>query len=307
VKSRRRNLLIDTGLNSAEAFQFLRNELAENEVRCEDIDEILLTHFHADHVGLIERFKEASEKTKFLIHQVEADLSKIIVGGFQEYKESVETFLQAHGAPSSIAVNLTRFHPAFFTPEVYKRLARARAESVPLEDEQVIPVGDYNFQVLWTPGHSPGHVCIYEPSLKILFSGDHILPSITPHVAQFLENMNPLADYLRSLEKTERLDVELVLPAHEETFRNHTERIEQLKAHHKQRLAQLINELKAGDSTAYRLASTIHWDVNYKSWEEFPLFQKYLALGETVAHLNLLEQEKLAGSNKVDQVYFYHT
>ena len=165
VKSGRKNFLIDTGLNFAEAFQLLRSELAENKIRCEDIDEILLTHFHTDHVGLIERFKEASEKTKLLIHQVEADLSKIIVGSFQEYKEGVETFLQAHGAPSSIAANFKRFHPAFFNPGVYERLA---TESVPLEDEQVISVGDYNFQVLWTPGHSPGHVCVYEPSLKIL-------------------------------------------------------------------------------------------------------------------------------------------
>lgn len=303
VKSEGKNLLIDTGLNFPEAFQLLRSELAESDVMCEDIDEILLTHFHADHVGLIERFKQISEKTKLLIHQVEADLSKIIAVSYQKYRERVETFLEAHGAPSAIATNLKRFHPAFFTPEVYERLAM---ESIPLSDGQVISIGNYNFQVLWTPGHSPGHVCLYEPSLKILFSGDHILPTITPHIAQFLEDMSPLADYLRSLEKTERLDVEFVLPAHEEIFKNHIERIEQLKAHHKERLTQLIDELKRGDSTACRLASVVHWNVDYKSWEEFPRFQKYLALGETVAHLNLLEQENLVEKTRVGKVYHYH-
>lgn len=296
IKSEEKNLLIDTGLNFPQAFQSLREGISKAGIRLEELTEILLTHFHVDHVGLIPRFKEASENIKLLMHRVEVELSRLMSNEFEGYMESMEAFLEAHGAPSSIAMNLQRFHPAFFNPQAYQELA---SSALSLEDGQEISVGDYNFQVLWTPGHSPGHICLYEPSLKILVSGDHLLPTITPHIAQFMEDTDPLSDYLNSLERIEKLDVEVVLPAHEETFTNHRERIKQLKDHHKQRLTETMDELKAGSLTAYMLASKVHWNVNYKSWDDFPPFQKYLALGETVAHLNLLEQKGLVRRNKV--------
>jgi len=302
IKSQEKNLLIDTGLNFPQAFQSLCTGLAEAGTKPRELTEILLTHFHVDHVGLIPRFKEASKNIKLLIHKVEAELSKLRSSDFEDYGEHMENFLKANGAPPSIAMNLQRFHPAFFTPQAYQELA---SESFPIEDGQEISVGNYNLQVLWTPGHSPGHVCLYEPSLKVLFSGDHLLPTITPHVAQFMEDTDPLTDYLNSLEKIEKLDVKIVLPAHEETFTNHRERIKQLKDHHEQRLMEIMNRLKHGSFTAYMLVSKVHWNVNYKSWEEFPPFQKYLALGETVAHLNLLEQKRLVRKTEVNQIIFY--
>jgi len=296
IRSKDKRLLIDTGLNFPQAFQSLCRGLSEAGTKPEELTEILLTHFHVDHVGLIPRFKEVSKSIRLLIHRVEADASKFMLRDFEDYKEHMETFLTSNGAPTSIAKNLQRFHPAFFTPQAYQELAM---EALPVEDDQEISVGDYNFQVLWTPGHSPGHICLYEPSLRTLISGDHLLPTITPHIAQFMENMDPLTDYLNSLERIEKLDVEVVLPAHEETFTNHRERIKQLRDHHEQRLMEILNGLKAGSLTAYTLASRVHWNVNYKSWDDFPTFQKYLALGETVAHLNLLEQKGLVKRIKV--------
>jgi len=302
IKSVEKNLLIDTGLDFPQAFQSLCTGLSEVDVPPEELTDILLTHFHVDHVGLIPRFRETSKKIKLSIHHVEAEISKLISRQFEDYKKGMITFLEVNGMPLSTATKIERFHPAFFTPQAYKELATS---AFPVQDGQEIPVGDYKLHVLWTPGHSPGHICLYEPSLKTLFSGDHLLPTISPHVAQSAENTDPLTDYLKSLEKTEKLDVEVVLPAHEETFTNHRERIAQLKDHHEQRLAEFMDAIKTGSLTAYTLASKVHWNVNYKSWDEFPLFQKYLALGETVAHLNLLEQRGLIRRTKVDQVIFY--
>lgn len=307
IKSEKKNLLIDTGLNFPQTFQSLCRGLSQAGVRPEELTEILLTHFHVDHIGLIPSFREASRNVKLSIHRVEAQLSKLMTGEFEEYKKGMETFFEANGAPSSIAENLQRFHPAFFTPQAYRELATT---ALPLEDGQKISVGNYTLNVLWTPGHSPGHICLYEPSSKILFSGDHLLPTITPHIAQFMENMYPLTDYLNSLGKIEKLDVNTVLPAHEEAFTNHRERIEQLRNHHDQRLAEITNGLSASSLTAYTLASKLHWNVNYKSWDEFPVFQKYLAVGETVAHLNLLEQKGLVERTKDNRMrelrYLYH-
>jgi glyoxylase-like metal-dependent hydrolase (beta-lactamase superfamily II) len=299
IKSAKKNLLIDTGLNFPESFHALCTGLLDAGVKPEEVTEILLTHFHVDHIGLIPRFKEASKNIKLSIHRVEAELSKLMLREFGNYRENMKTFLETNGAPSTIAINLERFHPAFFTPEAYRELAVA---AVPVDDGQEISIGDYSLQVVWTPGHSPGHICLYEPSLRVLFSGDHLLPTITSHVAQFMENMSPLTDYLNSLEKTEKLDVKVVLPAHEGTFTNHRERTKQLKEHHEQRLMEIMEGLKNGSSTAYALTSKIHWNVRYKSWDEFPLFQKYLALGETVAHLNLLEQKGLVRRTKDNRI-----
>jgi glyoxylase-like metal-dependent hydrolase (beta-lactamase superfamily II) len=309
IKSKDQNLLIDTGLNFPQTFQSLCEGILKAGVRIEALTELLLTHFHVDHVGLIHRFREASKDVKILIHHTEAELSTLMSTEFEHYRASMVNFLKNHGAPSSIAMNLQKFHPAFFTPQAYLELSKT---TFPLEDGQLLRIGDYNFEVLWTPGHSPGHVCLYEPSLKLLISGDHLLPTITPHIAQFMEGMDPLTDYLNSLEKIEKLDVAVVLPAHEEIFMNYQERIRQIKNHHEQRLAQIMEELKGESLTAYTLASKVHWNVNYKSWNEFPSFQKYLALGETVAHLNLLEQKGLAKRDKVpislesnESVYMY--
>jgi glyoxylase-like metal-dependent hydrolase (beta-lactamase superfamily II) len=302
IKSEDRNLLIDTGLNYTMAFKSVCNDLAGVGVGIEDLTDILVTHFHVDHVGMIHRFTKASENVRVFIHKVEAELSKVISAESKDHTETVRNFLEVNGAPSSISLGLQKYHPAFNTPQAYIELA---TKAVPIEDGKEFSIDSYNFKVLWTPGHSPGHVCLHEPSLKVLVSGDHLLPTITPHVSQFMEDMKPLSDYLDSLIKTQRLDVEIVLPGHEKPFSNHKERIEQLKKHHKQRLGEIVDELKKGSSTAYSLASKIHWDINFKSWEEFPRFQKYLALGETIAHLNFLRQKGIVKKTLTNNLIFY--
>lgn len=302
INSEERKVLIDTGLNFPVAFQSLCGALTEIGVQPKELTDILLTHFHVDHVGLIPRFKKASRRLTIVIHHVEAELSKLMTKEFGDYRETVKTFLRSNGAPSAISKNLKSFHPAFFNPQAYQELS---SDAISVQDGKEISVGDYIFQVKWTPGHSPGHICLYEPSLKILVSGDHLLPTITPHIAQFMEHMDPLTDYLSSLEKIEELDVDIVLPGHEQTFTGHQRRIRQLKNHHKQRLTEMVDELRAGRLTAYRLAQRVNWDINYKSWDQFPIFQKYLALGETVAHLNVLEQKRLVKRIKVDHTFLY--
>lgn len=297
IKSFEKNLLIDTGLNSFEAFKVLCHDLSEAGVESQTLTDILFTHFHIDHIGMIPRFKQLSRNPNLWIHHIEKELSRFIEKNFSNYLDGMKRFLEASDAPATLANNLQKFHPAFFTPEAYEEIART---AHPLIDGQEISVGNYHFRVLWTPGHSPGHICLYEPSFKVLISGDHILPTITPHVSQFMADTNPLEDYLESLGKVEKLDVKLVLPAHERSFTNLSDRVEQLRNHHKQRLNEILKHLSAESLTPYDLASKIQWNVNYKSWNNFPQFQKYLALGETMSHLTFLEKKGL-----VKRV-FYH-
>ncbi len=302
IKSENKNLLVDTGLNFPETFQELSNGLKEIGLKTNKLTDILLTHFHVDHVGLVPKLKEKSQESQLLIHRIEADFSKKMSEDLKHYVQSMKNFLKSYDAPIFISGNLEKYHPAFFEPEAYKKLALA---SNKLEDGDQINVGRYSFRVLWTPGHSPGHVCLYEPSWRMLISGDHLLPTISSHVAQFMEDMNPLEEYLESLDKIEKLKVEVVLPAHEEIFTNYHDRIRQLKDHYRNRLNEILSELGNKKLTAFELASKIRWDIHYKSWEEFPLFQKYLALGETIAHLSILEKNGMVSKNMVNGIFIY--
>ncbi|MHA1832986.1 MAG: MBL fold metallo-hydrolase [Candidatus Baldrarchaeia archaeon] len=302
IKSENRNLLVDTGLNFMATFQALSNGLKEAGLKTENLTDIVLTHFHIDHVGLIPRLKKRHKKLQILIHRVEAEFSKRMSQDFEGYIQNMKSFLSTHGASKFISENLEKYHPAFFVLQAYQELAGADNF---LEDGNQIVVGQYHFKVVWTPGHSPGHVCLYEPYSRMLISGDHILPTISPHVAQFMDDMDPLKDYLASLDRIEKLKVDIVLPAHEKIFTNYYDRIKQLKNHHNKRLNEIVRQLEKEKLTAFDLASKIHWDVKYKSWEEFPPFQKYLALGETVAHLNILEKNGMVSKNKFEDVFLY--
>jgi glyoxylase-like metal-dependent hydrolase (beta-lactamase superfamily II) len=298
-------LLVDVGLNFPQAFEALRHGLSEAGVEMQKLTDVLLTHYHIDHVGMIPRIKEASKTLNLWMYSTEKELSKSMIEDFKGFLNDIKNFLKASGAPLPYVDNPRNFLPTGFTLKAYEEIA-GRAH--PLNDGQEIDAGDYHFQVLWTPGHSPGHVCLYEPNLKALISGDHVLPTITPHVSQptrFMADANPLEDYLKSLERIERLDAKVVLPAHEKTFTNLRERVKQLKNHHEQRLREILALLKNGGSTLYSLASKVHWNVSYRTWDHFPPFQKYLALGETLSHLTFLERKGLVKRIVFNQEVLY--
>ena len=137
-------------------------------------------------------------------------------------------------------------------------------------------------------------------------AGDHLLPTITPHVTQWRRESDALADYLDSLEKVGQLEVDVVLPSHEELFKNHRQRISELQEHHRSRAMEILSEIQAQGLTAYQISSRIHWDVECSSWDEFPLFQKLLAVGETLAHLKFLEERNQVKKSKRAETVFYH-
>jgi len=173
-----------------------------------------------------------------------------------------------------------------------------------LGDGDEVRIGDYSFVCIETPGHSPGHICLYERDKKILVSGDHILIDITPNIAQWSKEGNPLKDYLASLDKVYDLDVELVLPGHRQLFTDHRKRIQELKHHHEARANEVLSILEKGEQTAYEVASQMSWDIDYKSWKQFPASQKWFATGEAIAHLAYLEQKGMITRKGQEKVLF---
>jgi glyoxylase-like metal-dependent hydrolase (beta-lactamase superfamily II) len=157
-----------------------------------------------------------------------------------------------------------------------------------------IKVGDFDLQVVWTPGHSPGHICFYEPNRKILFSGDHILPTITPNVSMHTQSHgSPLGDYIRSLEIVDALDVEYCYPAHEFGILDLKKRVKEIYVHHEERLIEMLHCVDRGGSTAWEVAGRVKWATGMLA--DFEPFMQRAAVGETMSHLEFLwEQGKLA-------------
>ena len=174
-----------------------------------------------------------------------------------------------------------------------------------LKEDDILDIGNYSFRCIETPGHSPGHICLYEPGQKILISGDHILDTITPNIAYWPELENPLKKYLASLEKVRQLEVDVVLPAHRNILYNLTGRIAELKEHHATRLTQILDSLDGCEKNAYQVASNIKWDIDYPSWGLFPPTQKWFAMGETIAHMEYLEAHyKVRRKNYKQEIVF---
>jgi glyoxylase-like metal-dependent hydrolase (beta-lactamase superfamily II) len=159
-----------------------------------------------------------------------------------------------------------------------------------LADDDKLTIGDYRFTVVSTPGHTPGHLCLYEPSHKLLLSGDHVLGDITPNISVWRDDDDSLGSYLESLDKVAALDVDLVLPGHRSSFTDLRGRIAELKQHHQNRINEVLAALDSGSRTVYEIAARMTWDIVADSWDEFPVVQKWFAVSEAASHLRYLER-----------------
>jgi glyoxylase-like metal-dependent hydrolase (beta-lactamase superfamily II) len=174
-----------------------------------------------------------------------------------------------------------------------------------LKEGDLIHIGDYRFKCIETAGHTWGHMCLYEPDRKIFVAGDHILNEITPNIQLLSDDWNPLKEYLASLEKVYQLDIELILPGHRGLIRNYRERIRELEGHHRKRLNEIISILEEGEKSAFQIASQMSWDIDYDSWDLFPVPQKWFATGEAISHLRYLEEERIVRRVMKDQGRVY--
>ena len=285
-------LLVDTGWDTEEAFDSLEKQLAEIGINFKDISQIIATHIHPDHCGLTGKLKQLSQ-AKIALHYLEKDFIEPRYKNMDKLLCQIAEWLHTNGVPNE---ELTKLQTAslgmakFVTPAL---------PDVTLYGGEIISTGVFNFQVLWTPGHSPGHISLYEPTKKVLISGDYILPKITPNIGLHPQSgTNPLGDYIDSLNTTKKLDVNLILPGHENPFTGLQSRIEELIQHHQQRNSEILETLNAKTKTAYQISTEVTWgsDINGVGWDNLTPWDRRLAILETIAHL---EAMRFAG--KVDK------
>ncbi|MFC1870018.1 MBL fold metallo-hydrolase [Chloroflexota bacterium] len=301
VRGDRENLLVDTGWNTEETFRSLEKQLAEAGTRFEDITWIVLTHIHADHYGLAGRLKPLSP-AKIAAHYLEKERIDSRFINITRLLEELDQWLHVNGVPFD---ELSGLQAASL--RMTRRVVPCQPD-VSLRGGEIISIGSFNFEVLWTPGHAPGHISLYEPVQKILLSGDHILPDITPNVSlQPQSGANPLADYLNSLTALIELRVDLILPGHQQPFRGWQARIDQIIRHHQQRNAEILNAIKNEAKTAYQISTEITWagDVSGAGWQDLPPLDRRLAVLETLAHLEYMRfGGKLDKSSRNSLIYY---
>jgi glyoxylase-like metal-dependent hydrolase (beta-lactamase superfamily II) len=292
--------LIDTGWDSKTAFNSMNRQLAEIGVGFHDISQIIITHAHFDHYGLIDKIKKVSD-AKIFLHQAEGVVLRSRYAVEKKYLDEVVIWFRLNGVPEAM---LEAVHGPI---SGFGENAPVQPD-VLLNGDETITSGAFNLKVIWTPGHSPGHICLYEPERKILFSGDHVLPSITPNVSLPPNGAgNPLGDYIQSLLKVKNLAVELVLPGHENTFSNLSKRVDEIIQHHEKRSTEILEAMNHQEMTGFQVANLVIWmpERGGVRHDDLAPIAKLAAVSETLAHLQAMCAENKITSVNHDAIVYY--
>lgn len=284
--------LIDTGINSDDSIATIREVLADVGCPMDRLRKIICTHHHPDHYGTSKTLRDLTGATVYL-HRDEFERAKSFAASGRP--PEVVNFFLSHGLPLHRFANVPR------QSEFWAGLYVPAEPDVFIDDGDVIEVGDRRVEVVWTPGHAPGHCVMYLPENRLMVAGDHLLPRITPHVGVTPGSVpNPLGDFLDSQRKIQKLDVDLVLPAHGGVFPDHRHRANQIIHHHHARLQEMYDIVRREPRTAY--------DVARRSFGfdgDSPITYQFPATFETLAHLEYMRHDGRVKRETVDERILY--
>ncbi len=270
--------LFDTGMNSPEAFAKMERSLERLGCSVRDVERIFITHHHTDHVGMAGRIRQQS-------------------GAEILFSEASRLYIRENANPERIAAVLREFYALHGLPEkslaiLTTLLGHFRRSQVPFDPdscpalEERHDVYGREVRVFHTPGHARGHVVFYFPGEKILLSGDHVLPDITPNLSPdlFEPDFRVLRSFLSSLKEISTLPVRRVWPAHGDPFDNLAKRVEEIVVHHDERKALILDSVRGGARRAVDVSEDIFGP-------DLPDFDQFLALNEAYVHLVELVEE----------------
>ncbi|MCR5978622.1 MBL fold metallo-hydrolase [Gordonia jinghuaiqii] len=278
--------LIDAGWPSDESWDALVAGIRSTGHDITDIASVSVTHLHPDHFGLVPRLLEHvdaqlrmhRDDARWLRHHSDAEVERQLAQARAE--------LTQLGAPSDVAEEgLVGFI----------RMPDGRTVDHELTGDAPLDIPGWDLRAIWTPGHTAGHLCFADDTAGIIFTGDHLLPRISPNISTSpMQPISPLADYLLSLANTEKMRDHEALPAHEYRFRGLGNRVTGLINHHEDRLTEITETVAAHpDSTAWDITRSVTWS---RPFEDLDLTLSRLALRETDAHLVVLRERGILSS-----------
>jgi len=299
-------ILIDAGLNFGKWKESLFSALEKIGISIEQIDYCIITHIHIDHIGLVKTIKTENPKIRIIMSKITNEIFRWETNkeNLKELEIEAKNFAKLmvkYGMSEEQGERIVQF----FT--FWPRYLQYQEPDITVEDGNILLD---SLKIIWTPGHSFGHICIFNQTNNILFSGDHILSRITPHIGNFIipktlqekykkmDFNNILKHYLNSLDRIEKLNPKIILPAHQEIILDVHNRISQIKKHHDNRLKEIMGVIKNNPLTPYEI-SKIHFGANLDE------INSYMALSEVLGHLNyLIMINKVKKFEKSGKIYF---
>lgn len=275
IVSEDRNLIIDTGFNTEECKEKFMQGVQELGIDLNKTD-LLITHLHSDHSGLAATLNK--EGIKVYTGKIDGKMINDMTDEaywkkFDDYKKMFD---------------LEKDHISFDDHPGYKYSPKELIEFIPLEEGDILRIGQYSLEIIDIPGHTPGHIGLYERKHKLFFGGDHVLDKITPNITFWGFDKDILSVYFNSLKKVYKYDINYLFTAHRDIIRDHKKRISELLKHHENRLNEVMEIIEEQEKTVRDTAASMHWELRYNGWEEFPSPQKWFASGEAMSHLEHL-------------------
>jgi glyoxylase-like metal-dependent hydrolase (beta-lactamase superfamily II) len=267
--------LLDTGPNSGKALDELEQALRERGHAIEDLELILVSHQHIDHMGLVDILARRSGAEVAAL-----DLLAPFLANYREEMnaddEFAEQLMRRHGIEENVRTVLRSVSSAF---RAWGASATVTRE---LRDGDTLEFGDRTLQVFHRPGHSPTDTVFYDAERRELLGADHLLKHISSNPLLTRQGPHALLTYMDSLRKTREMDVDVVLPGHGEPVTDHAELIDSRFAMHERRAAKIRKLVEAKPLTAHEIATEM--------WGNVAVTQAFLTLSEVLGHLDLLRE-----------------
>ncbi|TDD12396.1 MBL fold metallo-hydrolase [Nonomuraea diastatica] len=273
-------VLVDAGWNHPEAWEALSGGLAALGMDVASVRGVVVTHFHPDHAGLAGQVREASGAW-IAMHEDDAALVRLMIEYVGDAHDTFQSdMLRRAGADPGEAREAMGGRPAPPAPPDRE-----------LRDGDLVDLPGRRLRAVHTPGHTPGHICLHLEDADRLFTGDHVLPGITPHIGIYpydRYDVDPLGDFLQSLDRVAGFGPLDALPAHEWTFPDVAARATEIRDHHEEKLQRLRALLaqRPEPLTIWEVAAMMTWN---RPWEELSPMLRGMAAGEAAAHLRALE------------------
>jgi glyoxylase-like metal-dependent hydrolase (beta-lactamase superfamily II) len=273
-------VVVDPGWDTDAGWNALVDGLKATGASPADVTGIVVTHIHPDHHGMSGRLRAASGAW-VAMHPAERHTLALLRAQGANMAAGDRAWLRRCGVPDEVAEELSMQsgdgHP----------FARMIDPDRLLEHGDLVPMGGRQLRAVWTPGHTPGHLCLHDEAENLLLTGDHVLPRISPNIGlQPHAAEPPLAAYLRSLESMASFDSAEALPAHEYRFIGLASRVRMLLAHHERRCDEVIEILRRrGPSSTWQVTTELTWS---RGWAAVTGFMRRAALAEAGAHLQHL-------------------
>ncbi len=291
--------LIDTGPKNSESLATIQKELQARSYSLGDIEQILLTHGHTDHIGLAAKFVEERSRThdkptEVWIHQKDA----MAVADYDRYAELYLEFYEELITSSGVPQNELPPLPPKRLLEYFKSLLDSVPTALSFNDGAIFKTGIGEVTAVWVPGHSSGSACYVCDEKKVIFSGDFILGDISsnPSISFDRSEKIGMITYLESLDRISSRNSYIALPGHREPILDIKSRIEVLRAEYDDKLRNTVNSLTNTPQTVYEISRIIYGDYDTNSL--------ILALAESHDLLRILESRNQAKLTRKDGVVY---